>query len=265
MLKVSIITSGKGASAALALPPLLASKKIQLLGVLRIEGDNPATSQRRRWRRLKKFFRIGPLGALCARRLRAWYGEGGLDIEQACRKAGLPLVTAAYASSPEALTQMRTWASDVALSLGNGFLPQRLYSLPRLGTINLHHEILPDYRNGRSVIWPIYFGRKETGFTFHQVTDGIDAGAILYQERLPIIFAERLDETVRQSFAAVRARAAAALPALLEDLENRLAQRQPQGQGGSFITPTFWQLRRMAKNNRRLWQESQTRGENQGA
>ena len=64
--------------------------------------------------------------------------------------------------------------------------------------VNIHTEILPDFKGASSIIWPIYKKIKTTGFTIHQIDKKIDNGKILYQERYAIDFYPTLEETVKK-------------------------------------------------------------------
>lgn len=53
-------------------------------------------------------------------------------------------------------------------------------------TINYHNGLLPGYGGRNATAWSLYRGEKETGFTFHRMTDELDGGNILLQGRLPV-------------------------------------------------------------------------------
>jgi methionyl-tRNA formyltransferase len=73
---------------------------------------------------------------------------------------------------------VRSFAPDLIVSIrfGQIFRPP-LIALPRLGIINLHSGILPDYRGILATFWAMLHGETEIGCTLHYVTDaGIDTG-----------------------------------------------------------------------------------------
>jgi UDP-4-amino-4-deoxy-L-arabinose formyltransferase/UDP-glucuronic acid dehydrogenase (UDP-4-keto-hexauronic acid decarboxylating) len=63
---------------------------------------------------------------------------------------------------------------------------RELLSIPPHGCINLHGSLLPAYRGRAPVNWAIINGEKETGITFHYMTEKVDAGPIISQERIKI-------------------------------------------------------------------------------
>jgi len=65
-------------------------------------------------------------------------------------------------------------------------LPQALLDLPRLGCINIHASLLPRWRGAAPIQRAIEAGDAETGITIMQVDAGLDTGAMLLREALPI-------------------------------------------------------------------------------
>ena len=65
-------------------------------------------------------------------------------------------------------------------------LPPEVFTRPRLGTVNVHSSLLPQYRGIHPVSWALVDGASETGVTVHAIDDGVDTGAILRQRRVTI-------------------------------------------------------------------------------
>ena len=61
-----------------------------------------------------------------------------------------------------------------------------LLKIPKLGFINLHPSLLPEYRGMSPQHWPIINGDKEAGITIHYVDEGTDTGDIILQRRFPL-------------------------------------------------------------------------------
>lgn len=61
-----------------------------------------------------------------------------------------------------------------------------VYSIPMIGTVNVHPSLLPKYRGPNPYLQTILNGEKETGVTLHLLDDGYDTGAILSQEKVQI-------------------------------------------------------------------------------
>jgi methionyl-tRNA formyltransferase len=118
--------------------------------------------------------------------------------------------------------------------------------------INVHHEVLPEFRGAQSVIWQLHEGSRVTGYTIHQISRGIDEGAILWQERLPIEFGESLGETVSGTYTMLLRESARTLPIVVERYEELRRQAQPQPPGHSFTTPGIGQFLRIRRQHERL-------------
>ncbi len=52
--------------------------------------------------------------------------------------------------------------------------------------VNYHNGLLPKYRGLKATAWSMYHGEKDTGFTFHHMTEDFDEGAILLQDTVPL-------------------------------------------------------------------------------
>lgn len=58
--------------------------------------------------------------------------------------------------------------------------------MPRLGCINVHASLLPEYRGAAPIQWCLYDGKTETGVTTMLMDEGLDTGDILLQASTPI-------------------------------------------------------------------------------
>jgi methionyl-tRNA formyltransferase len=77
--------------------------------------------------------------------------------------------------------------ADVMVVAAYGLiLPQWVLDLPRLGCLNIHASLLPRWRGAAPIHRAIEAGDRETGVTIMQMDAGLDTGAMLLVERLPI-------------------------------------------------------------------------------
>jgi methionyl-tRNA formyltransferase len=65
-------------------------------------------------------------------------------------------------------------------------LPEKIWSFPPMGTLNVHGSLLPQYRGAAPINWAIMNGEKETGVTTFQLQHAIDTGDILLQDHITI-------------------------------------------------------------------------------
>jgi methionyl-tRNA formyltransferase len=101
--------------------------------------------------------------------------------------AGLPLVPSSALKDAAHLDAWRALGADLcAMAFVTDILPDEVFSLPRLGTIQYHPSLLPLHRGSSAINWAIINGDGETGLTIFWPERGIDTGPILLQKRCAI-------------------------------------------------------------------------------
>ena len=101
--------------------------------------------------------------------------------------AGLPVLQPARARDPQFLADLTPFQPDLIVVAAFGqILPASVLELPRLGCLNVHTSLLPQYRGAAPIQWSIAHGDSETGVTIMKMDAGMDTGAILTQRRTPI-------------------------------------------------------------------------------
>jgi methionyl-tRNA formyltransferase len=85
------------------------------------------------------------------------------------------------------IEQLREINADIQVVVAFRMLPEIIWSMPRLGTFNLHASLLPHYRGAAPINWAIINGDKETGVTTFFIEHEIDTGKIIFQEKIPIL------------------------------------------------------------------------------
>jgi methionyl-tRNA formyltransferase len=76
--------------------------------------------------------------------------------------------------------------ADIFIVVAFRILPKALFSIPPLGTLNIHASLLPKYRGPAPIQRAIEAGERETGITIFRIDEGIDTGGILLQKKVPI-------------------------------------------------------------------------------
>ncbi len=105
----------------------------------------------------------------------------------------IPLLQPLKMKDPEFLQTLGGWKPDlIAVAAYGRILPPAILSLPPLGCVNVHGSLLPKYRGAGPIQWAIINGETETGITTMLMDEGMDTGAMLLQEAIPI----RSDDTV---------------------------------------------------------------------
>lgn len=256
-MNIIILTSIRNGIASRCLPALCAHPKINVTRVILAHAGS-ANPKRALKRRLKKTWRIGLPGALNGIRLREWYCDKEVeDLADVCRRYKVRLVETEFVNSEQTRNLFREVNPDLGLSLGNGYIGKSVYSIPKFGMVNIHTEILPRFQGAQSIIWPIYEGVQETGFTIHQMDAHIDTGDILFQQRVPIRFYPTLRETVEQNLKICWSQIPTAFAYVCENYEELNRKSMQQERSHSYTTPTFWQFLRMLRKHKEMYQSSQ--------
>lgn len=87
---------------------------------------------------------------------------------------------------PEFLEELKSLNADLQIVVAFRMLPEVVWNMPPMGTVNLHGSLLPQYRGAAPINWAIINGEKETGVTTFKLKHEIDTGDILLQESFPI-------------------------------------------------------------------------------
>ena len=98
----------------------------------------------------------------------------------------LPVLQPAKLKDPEFLSALRKWKPDLIVVVAFRMLPEEVWSMPRLGTINLHAALLPQYRGAAPINWAVINGEKMTGVTTFMIDKDIDTGGILLRQECRI-------------------------------------------------------------------------------
>ncbi len=117
-------------------------------------------------------------------------GRGMKLTESAVKKyaveQGLKVLQPEKLKNPEFLAQLKSLNADLQIVVAFRMLPEVVWNMPPMGTVNLHGSLLPQYRGAAPINWAIINGEKETGVTTFKLKHEIDTGDILLQESFPI-------------------------------------------------------------------------------
>ena len=115
----------------------------------------------------------------------------GLQLHESAVKKfavehGIPVLQPEKLKDPDFLAKLKSYDPDMFIVVAFRMLPKEVWSMPRLGTFNLHASILPQYRGAAPINWAIINGERQTGVTTFMIDEKIDTGGILYNDFCPI-------------------------------------------------------------------------------
>ena len=108
------------------------------------------------------------------------------EVKQFAKEKQLTILQPISLKDPAFLTDLRTLNADVFVVVAFRMLPEVVWKMPRLGTLNLHASLLPNYRGAAPINWAIINGEKRSGLTTFFINEEIDCGAIIKQCTLEI-------------------------------------------------------------------------------
>ena len=88
--------------------------------------------------------------------------------------------------NPDFLNLLRSIKADLQIVVAFRMLPELVWSMPNLGTFNLHASLLPQYRGAAPINWAIINGETISGITTFYLNEEIDKGKSILQEQIPI-------------------------------------------------------------------------------
>lgn len=107
-------------------------------------------------------------------------------VKQFAQRNDLFLLQPENLKDPSFYDQLKSLHPDLQVVVAFRMLPKEVWTLPSLGTINLHASLLPQYRGAAPINWVIINGEKETGVTTFFIDETIDTGNIIFNEKILI-------------------------------------------------------------------------------
>jgi methionyl-tRNA formyltransferase len=159
----------------------------------------------------------------------------------------LPILQPDNLKDPKFISDVQQLAPDLVIVVAFRVLPKEIYTIPKLGSFNLHASLLPKYRGAAPINWAIIHGEKESGVTTFFLQDKVDTGSVLLQARVKIDEDETAGE-LHDTLSEVGAEIVLQTVRLIE-----LEKAQPRIQDSSLASPAP----KIFKNDCRIdWKKS---------
>jgi methionyl-tRNA formyltransferase len=100
---------------------------------------------------------------------------------------GLPVLQPEKMKSPDFIEALKNLHADLQIVVAFRMMPEVVWNMPPMGTINVHGSLLPQYRGAAPINWAIINGEAETGVTTFKLKHEIDTGDILLRQTVPIL------------------------------------------------------------------------------
>ncbi len=115
----------------------------------------------------------------------------GMHLQQSAVKKyavehNIPVLQPEKLKNPGFLEELQKFNADLHVVVAFRMLPEVVWNMPPMGTINVHGSLLPQYRGAAPINWAIIQGETETGVTTFKLKHEIDTGDLLLKATLPI-------------------------------------------------------------------------------
>ncbi|GAB2794389.1 MULTISPECIES: methionyl-tRNA formyltransferase [Hymenobacter] len=107
-------------------------------------------------------------------------------VKQAAERHQVPVLQPTNLKAPEFQEELRGYAADLQVVVAFRMLPEAVWNMPRLGSINIHASLLPQYRGAAPINWALIHGDTRTGVTSFFLRHEIDTGNLIYQDAVDI-------------------------------------------------------------------------------
>jgi methionyl-tRNA formyltransferase len=107
-------------------------------------------------------------------------------VKRFAMEHGLKTLQPVKLKDPEFIAELRSLKADLQVVVAFRMLPEVVWSMPAMGTMNVHASLLPKYRGAAPINWAIIRGEKETGVSTFLLQHEIDTGDLLFQQKLLI-------------------------------------------------------------------------------
>lgn len=107
-------------------------------------------------------------------------------VKRKANELGLKVLQPANLKSEDFMSELESLKPDLGVVIAFRMLPEKVWSFPNLGTINLHGSLLPQYRGAAPIHHAIINGETATGLTTFFLKHEIDTGDIIAKTELLI-------------------------------------------------------------------------------
>lgn len=107
-------------------------------------------------------------------------------VKEYARSAGLHILQPTNLKDADFQRELKSLDANLQIVVAFRMLPEAVWSMPELGTFNLHASLLPQYRGAAPIHWAVMNGEKETGLTTFFLKHEIDTGSIILQKKQSI-------------------------------------------------------------------------------
>jgi methionyl-tRNA formyltransferase len=184
-MRVVLLTHG---GADLVIEGLASLNNIEVAGVF---IETVTTPLRGPVEKLRRSIRYDGISGTARKFLRKRPNDSGENAvadrtREVAAKHGIAVAEVENFHSEDTIALIKATDADLGVIFGTNIIKESVFSIPKLGSINLHQGLAPYYRGGPPVFWELCNDEKEVGLTVHFVAAKVDTGDIVLQKKFPL-------------------------------------------------------------------------------
>ncbi|MBL7806796.1 MAG: methionyl-tRNA formyltransferase [Saprospiraceae bacterium] len=157
-------------------------------------------------------------------------------VKKFAQSRGLTVLQPEKLKHPDFIETLRALKADLQIVVAFRMLPEIVWNMPPMGTMNLHGSLLPKYRGAAPINWAVINGEQETGLTTFLLQHEIDTGDLLMQEKVSI----GPDETAGELHDRMMLIGAKLVLKSVQELENGRIKTFPQNDSEATHAPKIF-------------------------
>ena len=192
-MRVILLTHG---GAELVIENIIGLENIELVGVFIETATTPTRGLREKLKRsvkydgyfetLKKIVSIVSKSKSSSENTENLLADSRQLTISTAEKDSIPVFYVENYHTQSSIDLMQKCNADLGVIFGTNIVKEIVFSIPKLGSINLHQGLAPYYRGGPPVFWELFNDENEVGITVHFVASKVDTGDIILQETVPL-------------------------------------------------------------------------------
>ena len=107
-------------------------------------------------------------------------------VSKFCKDSDIPLLNVDNLHSDTFLNDLKNLKADIFIVVSYKIIPQKIYSIPRYKTINIHASLLPSYKGAAPIQRSLENGEENIGLSIFEITTKVDSGRIINQKSFKI-------------------------------------------------------------------------------
>ncbi len=107
-------------------------------------------------------------------------------VKKFALEKNIPVLQPAKLKDEAFIEALKNYHADLQVVIAFRMLPEVIWNMPKLGTVNLHASLLPDYRGAAPINWAVINGETETGVSTFFLKHDIDTGDIILSKKVAI-------------------------------------------------------------------------------